>query len=248
MKRFVYLLLLLFVFFGRMAAQSTAYVLQGGLSCGLQKWDNSFDREPLWADHFALAIESINNEDDKSSIFLQIGYHIKGSALRFRYYNYNSGFPGGVTTEPYKFRNISLILGAKQKIPKGESGNTRYFYFGGIRGDYTLSTNIDELAAQYGGNAYAALIYPNVGFMNRWLFGASAGLGIEYDLSELIGGEIKLSIHPDFTLQYNQPPIGNIINPYNPTTTTTIGERRIRNTTVELSVGIRLLHKVEVVN
>jgi hypothetical protein len=247
MKRFVCLLLLLFVIFGRINAQSTVYVLQGGLSCGLQKWDNSFDREPLWADHVALAIESVNNDDDRSSLFMQIGYHIKGSALRFRYYNYNTGFPGGVSTEPYKFRNISMILGAKQKIAR-ESGNSRYFYFGGIRGDYTISTNIDELGAKYGNSAYAAILYPNVGYMNRWLFGVSAGVGIEYDFSELIGGEIKLSVHPDFTLQYNQPAIGNVLNPFNPGTTTTISERRIRNTTVELSVGLRLLHKVEIVN
>jgi hypothetical protein len=228
--------------FGRMTAQSTAFVLQGGLTAGLQKWDNSFDREPLFAEHVALSIESVDNEKNTGSIFLQIGYHVKGSALRFRYYDYNSGFPGGVSTEPYKFRNLSLVLGAKQKFVRGTSGTSRYYYFGGVRGDYTVSTNLDELATKHSQSSfYNAGIYPFTGYVNKFMFGVSAGIGAEFAFSELIGGEVKLSVSPDFTLQYNQPPIPNVIV-YSGVTS--ISERRIRNTAIELSFGLRLLRKV----
>lgn len=240
MTRFVFAFIAIAVCFGQITAQSTAFVFQGGLTTGLQKWDNSFSRQPLFAYHGAIAIESVNNDEDKSSVFMQFGYHVKGSATRFRYYNINSGFPSGTFSQRFEFRNLSLVLGAKQKFPLGSSGRTRYYYFGGLRGDYTLSTNIDELAAtQY---SYGA--YPLIGFMNRWMVGVSAGGGLEFNLNEVLGGEIKLSINPDFTLQYNQPSLTTgYNNPYSGGPLV-IQERRIRNTTVEVSFGVRLLRKV----
>lgn len=237
MMRFVSGILLFLAIFGQTAAQSTAYVFQGGLSVGFQKWDNSFDRQALFKYHGALAIESVDNNDDKASVFAQFGYHVRGSATRFRFL-----FQGGGISqfeEEFQFRNLSVILGAKQKFPLGERG--RYFYYGGIRGDYTLSTNIDELGQN---NPYAPLFYPQVGFMNRWTAGVSLGGGIEFPFSELVGGQITLSAHPDFLLQYNQPAIPNVIDPFNPGQNRTIPERRIRNITIELTFGLRLLRKV----
>ena len=237
MTRLILCVLLFNANFGQTTAQSTAYVFHGGLSVGFQKWDNSFDRQALYKYHGALSIESVNNDDDRSSIFAQFGYHIRGSATRFRFF-----FQGGGIdqfSEEFQFRNLSVILGAKQKYPLGE--RAKYFYYGGIRGDYTLSTNIDELGRS---NPYAPLYYPQVGFMNRWMAGASLGGGIEFPFSELIGGQIMLSVHPDFLLQYNQPAIPNVIDPFNPGQNTTIQERRIRNVSIELSFGLRLLRKV----
>ena len=76
--------------------------------------------------------------------------------------------------------------------------------------------------------------------------GASLGGGIEMPFNDLIGGQLTLSVHPDFTYQYDQPSISNVTNPYDPTGSTkiTIPERRIRNITIELSFGLRLLRKV----
>lgn len=218
-------------------AQSTAFVLNGGLSVGLQKWDNSFDRQPLYKYHAALSIESVNNDNDNASIFAQFGYHIRGSATRFRFFYQGGGIDQ--FSEEFIFRNLSLILGGKQKFPLGV--RSKYFYYGGVRGDYTLSTNIDELGAS---NIYARIYYPQVGFMRRWMAGVSLGGGIEFPFSELIGGQLMLSVHPDFLYQYDQPAIPNVINPLYPGQTTTIQERRIRNVTVELSFGLRLLRKV----
>lgn len=227
------------------SAQSTAYVFGGGLSVGTQRWGNSFDRQALFAWHGTLGIESVNNEDDRASLFAQVGYHVKGSAVRF--WNIRTGGDYFRSSEQFKFNNISLILGAKMKKPLG-SGQARYFYFGGIRGDYTVSTNLDELAEknQLSSNPYAYAIYPFEGFVRKVVGGVSVGGGLQLPLTELIGAEFKLSLHPDFTYQYNQPPLPNVIvyDPTRPGQNITIEQRQIRNTTLELSVCLRLLRKV----
>lgn len=242
MRPSISLLLLLSVLCGPSFAQSTAYVLKGGLSLGTQKWDNA-DRQLLFAGHAALAIESVDNEEDRAALFAQFGYHVRGSATRFRFVNFD-GFPGGSFSEGFRFNNLSLILGAKQKFPLG-SGRSRYYYFGGVRGDYTLSTNIDNLTQ---GNPCALGVYPFIGGVQRWMVGVSAGGGLEFKFSELIGGQLELSLHPDVTLQYRQPS-ANLTLPGDCTINgqpmqVTIPERRIRNTTIELSLGLRLLRKV----
>lgn len=240
--RIVIALLLNIGFFGLIAAQSTAYVIHFGPTAGLQKWDNASGREPLFQYHAALSMESINNEDNKGSFYMQLGYHVKGSATRYRFYNIISGTPGGTYTERFKFNNFSFSLGAKQRFKENNSGTVRYFYFGGIRADYTYSTNIDNLRGS--SNACNPGFYPLMGGVQRWMAGFSVGGGLEFDLSELIGGQIQLSVHPDVTPQYRQNAIPNVIDICNPGAIYNIPERRIRNTTVELSIGLRLLKKV----
>lgn len=241
MTRIVFVFILLTVFLNLLEAQSTAYVFNVGPSLGLQKWDNGGDRQILFAYHASLAIESVDNENDRGSIFAQFGYHVKGSANRLRFF-----FQGGdieTYTENFRYNNLSLLLGAKQKFPFGSSGRARYFYFGGIRCDYTLSTNIDNLASR---NIYTFAYYPQVGAMSRWMGGVTVGGGIQFEFGELVGGQFSLSVNPDLTTQINQPSV-TVIDPFNPGQTRTIPAQRIRNTTLELSLGLRLLRKVEYV-
>jgi len=237
-------LLLLAFFFGQLSAQSTAYILQGGPTLGSQKWENGGDQQVLFKYHVALAIESVNNEDDKSAGFLQIGYHVKGSAVRN---NFANVFTGGNSrfSKEYRFNNLSVAVGAKQKFALGTNG-MRYFYFGALRGDYTLSSNIKDLNDEYGAN-YVNIFDPQDEYVKRLMFGLSIGGGLQLNFSELIGGQLTLSICPDITNQYRQPAIPNIIDPFGSGANITIPERRIRNTAVEISFGIRLLHKVEIV-
>ncbi len=228
----------------QLVAQSTAYVINAGPTIGIQKWDNSFDREPLFKYHLALSIESVDNEDDRGALFAQFGYHVKGSANRFSFFQPGSGGIQ-VFSEQFRFNNLSMTLGAKGKFPIGLSGRGRYFYFGGIRGDYTLNTNIDDLGNN---NPFLRLYYPQIGFMNRWMMGVSFGGGLEFKMSELVGGQLMLSVNPDVTNQYSQPTIPNVIDPFNPGQSTNISQRRIRNTTLEISFGLRLLRKVEYID
>ncbi len=240
--RKIFTLLLLAFLLGHLSAQSTAYVINAGPTLGSQKWDNGGERQVLFKYHAALAIESVNNEEDKSAGFLQIGYHVKGSANRTNFIFNNGG--GGTVTREYRFNNLSLAIGAKQKFPFGTNG-ARYFYFGALRGDYTLSSNIKDLGDEYGLN-FINVYDPQDQFVKRLMFGLSIGGGLQFAFSELIGGQFTLSVSPDVTNQYRQPAIPNVIDPYGGGNIT-IPERRIRNTTVELSFGLRLLRKVEIV-
>lgn len=244
MLRFLLISAILAQAFGPLAAQSTAYVFNVGPTLGTQKWDNSLNRQILFAWHAALSVESVNNESDKSSLFAQLGYHVKGSANRYQFFNSQGGFRA--QTEQFKFNNICLLIGAKQKFSFGPSGRSKYYYFGGIRGNYTVSNNLRQLKernpqlVQYG-------IYPFEGGVRKWSGGLSVGGGIQFDFAELIGGQLQLSVNPDVTNQYFQGPIPNVIDPYGSGQTFTIPERRIRNTTLEISLGLRLLRKVEFV-
>lgn len=225
-------------------AQGAAFGIKGGLTVGMQRWDESFQREPLFRYHGIVFIESLP-EDDQFLLFAQAGYHIKGSAMRTFATYYEVGgayqrFPG--VNIPFEFRNVSLTLGGKRKYDFGI--DKKVYYLLGIRGDYTLSTKlrpdfIDE-------NSPDVRIYPIEGFVRKVNYGATFGGGLEWMFSEYVGGLLEFSINPDFSLQYNQPAIPNVPNP-NPnfgSSTITIPERRIRNLTFEVTLGFRFLHKV----
>lgn len=232
-------------------AQDYAFGVKGGFTLGLQQWNTSFSsREPLYRYHGLVFIESAE-EDEPWSLFAQGGYNIKGSSLRFRRQTFT--LPDGRTqtfgglTIPFEFRNLTLTLGAKQKFDLGLS-DSKWYYSLGIRGDYTISTKlrpdgIDET------DPYA-IFYPIEGFVNKFNYGISVGGGMELPFSELIGLVVEITVNPDFSKQYNQPRIDNVINPspWASERTTTIGERSISNTTVELTLGFRFLHKYIIVD
>jgi hypothetical protein len=218
-------------------AQSTVYTIMGGPSIGNQKWDNNSDQSLLFRYHGALRIETLNQDEDKSSVFAQVGYHIRGSRQRFRFFTPGGGVQNNGVN--YQFRNLSLLFAAKSKKDYGPK--SKFYYYGGVRGEYNLSTNLTDLSQL---NPNFTIYYPSNGFVRKWTGGFSGGAGFEFNIRELIGAHVELALHPDFTLQYNQPAIGNIIDPNNPGNTITLSERRIRNFTLEISTGIRLIKKV----
>jgi hypothetical protein len=217
--------------------QSTVYTFMGGLSGCNQKWDNASNQSMLFKYHGALRIETLNNEEDNASVFAQIGYHVRGSRQRFRFFFPNGGAQN--TGINYEFNNLALILGGKSKRDFGVKN--KFYYFGGIRGEYTVNTNLSELSQI---NPIFTIYYPSDGFVQKWILGGSGGAGLELKLKELVGANIEFSIHPDFTRQYRQPALGNVIDPNNPGVPITVGERQIRNISFELSVGLRLIRKV----
>jgi len=78
-------------------------------------------------------------------------------------------------------------------------------------------------------------------------YGVYIGGGLEFALSELVGAVVELNVSPDFSFQYQQPPIGNITDPFTGNSFN-IAERKIVNVVLELSVGIRFLRVVEYVD
>jgi len=210
--------------------------VKGGPLIGTQNWNNS-QRGPLISGHVILGVESWQ-EDDLNSLFAQIGYHNRGSSLRQVFLNPTTGF--NPQSRSFVFRNLALTVGAKRRI---SLGTWRPFYSVGLRGEYTLGTNLDEFQDD---NFTAPTAYPLNEFVMPWNYGIYAGGGTELKLTEYIGAVFELSVNPDLSRQYFQPPLNNvsIYNPWNGQTQTSLRERTIRNVSLEFTVGLRFLRKV----
>lgn len=217
--------------------QSFAWGLKGGLTVGYQKWQNT-PRDLLFKYHGILFIESLPAGND-FALFGQVGYHVKGSALRNLQVNLGGGGVFRPPAETYEFNNLSLVLGAKQKFNWKEYAKA--FYAFGIRGDYTLSTNLDEFQQN---NVQYRAFFPSDFFVRKLNYGVYIGGGLEFALNDLIGAMVEFSVAPDFSFQYRQPAIGNVTDPFT-FQLVNIPERKILNVALELTVGLRFLRVVE---
>lgn len=216
-------------------AQSFIFGPKLGPTLALQQWDG-FQRDVLVAWHAAAFIESYE-EGNPSSLYAQLGYHVRGSAER----NLQVDIIQGSTfrrVQKYKFNNISLLLGAKRILDM--DSKYKPFYTLGIRGEYTVNTNL----GRYVGSVYE-IYFPNNAFVNKFNYGVSAGGGFQYELSDLVGGSVELTISPDLSKQYFQTRLDNVIDPRNVGSTRTLREQNVRNLSLEISVSLRLLRKVE---
>lgn len=236
------LLLLLSCTWLVVAAQNSAFGIKGGLTLGIQNWNN-FQQDPLLKYHGILFIESADSEE-RFSLFAQGGYHLKGSAIRNR--NFFSPINGQFYRPPaqeFIFKNISLTLGAKRKFEVGSKN--RAFYLFGIRGDYTLGTNLSKYRELNELNN--SLFFPDDAFVRKWNYGLTLGGGFELPFADLVGAVLEFTINPDFSFQYKQPRINNVYDPYTGQSRS-ISERTIRNVTFEVTLGIRLLRIVEYID
>lgn len=219
----------------QLSAQSYAVTVKGGPSIGYQRWDEG-NRNALWAYHFALGIEGAP-KGGGGAMYAQGGYHVRGSAIRFRPVSFH-GLTLNQRTDKFEFNNLSIQLGFKNRDVS--ESRILYYYFG-LRGEYTLSTNLK----QYEDFVRTGLIYyPAQEFVRKFNYGISVGGGWEFSFSDYINGFIELSFHPDFSRQYDQPSIPNVIDPFLPGTTRTFPERRIVNYTGEISIGLRFLREI----
>ncbi|MFT4664798.1 MAG: opacity protein-like surface antigen [Polaribacter sp.] len=225
------------------------YGAKGGLSIGLQKWNN-FEKDPLFSYQGALYIETLP-VDKKFSVFAQSGYHVRGSAVRFNIININGGNQGRVTRK-FEFNNISLAVGAKQRYEVAPQ--TFAYYMLGIRGEYTLNTNLCNYT-DVRDNGFTTSerecpfdVFDD--FTRDWNYGMILGGGVEFEFAERVGMLIEFSVNPDISQQYQQqagiPRIFN--NGSTNSNTNTYSEQLVRNTTLELSIGIRLLRLVEYID
>lgn len=224
----------------RLNAQSFVFGPKFGPLIGNQQWQG-FQRDPLFDLHAMVFIETYS-EDNDGSLFAQLGYHRRGSALRNIAYNTALGFRP--SSRAFRFNNAVLTLGAKKVF--AETNLFRSFYAVGIRGEYTINTNLDEFSFS---NPNFFSFYPQDAFVRHWNYGLYAAAGVEIELWKLVGLQIDLSVNPDVSLQYYQPPIDNVtvITITGDTMTTNISEREIRNLTFEISFGFRFLRLVEYV-
>ena len=238
------LLLFAIAFFSSNAQEYGGYYfgVKGGLLLGTQSWNN-FERDPLIKYHGIAFIESLD-ESGQFSLFAQAGFHRKGSAIRGRnFINLSNGETFRPSAQEFIFNNAVLTLGGKKRNWLTES--SKWYYMFGLRGDYTVTTNLDEYKAL--NEANGGLFFPSDSFVKKINYGVTLGGGLEIDLNEVIGALVEFTVNPDFSLQYRQPSIPNVYNPYTQTNST-IGERTIRNITFEVSVGFRFLRKVEYID
>lgn len=226
MNRLLFLFIIMAINSG-LEAQSFYFGPKGGIGINVQQW-NSFQRDPLFSPFGDLYIESYA-EDSPSSLYAQLGYHIRGSALRL------VGFSGSFSNA-FKFNNLVFVAGAKRVLSMEKK--MRPYYLVGIRAEYNLGTNLDDFSGQQ------SAFYPISFYVNKIVYGFTVGGGFDYDIKELIGGFIEFTVNPDVARQYDQPSIPNVISPYDGRSIT-IPNREIRNLSFEITIGLRFLRKVE---
>jgi len=240
-------LISLFCFLDLAAQGGSAFGIKVGPTVGFQRWTSSRESQLLLRFHGIAYIETYG-EDSEYALFAQAGYHVRGGALRLRggAFMSQNGLLFSIPNQvyPYEFNNISLTLGAKQRFL---SNNSAFYWLVGIRGEYTVGTNLEDYHPENDPLAQFNLIHPFPGTAVRKInYGISAGGGIDFMFSELVGGLIELTVNPDFSNQYMSPAFQ--YNDISNGNVRTIQERNIKNITVELSIGIRLLRIVEYVN
>ena len=238
-KKFIAIIILSSFYFSSVFSQSYYFGLKGGPSFGYQKWE-TYNQSPVLTYHVSTFIESYSDINPMNALYAQLGFHNRGSALRGALgYTYDDVIYR-LPTKNFIFKNISLALGAKRRHEFRD--NIDYFYSFGLRAEYTIGTNLEDFTIF--NQRQSIPYYPDDLFVKKFLYGAQVGGGLEFAISELIEGLFELTINPDLSNQYDQPQIGSIIDPYRPANTITIDRRRIKNTTIEVTFGIRFMRKV----
>lgn len=223
----------IFLFISDGLSQSYAFGIKAGPTFGYQTWNDQTRRNSILTRyHGAIFIESHENDIDRTSFYGQAGYHIRGSAVRFRGGVNIDGMTIPPRTSALEFHNVGINLGVKGKRDLAE--NQKWFYSIGLRAEYTIDYQLD--------------IYQSFGpFVEPFNYGISIGGGWQYNFTELIGIVAELGIHPDFSRQIYVPPIPNWPDPFTGINRT-LPEQVIRNAAVELSIGFRFLRKIEYID
>ncbi len=203
-----------------------------GPTIATQNW-GGFERRAMFNYHAAFFIESLD-PDFKGCFFAQLGYHSRGSGL-------NVFQIGGTTSgQSFNFRNLSLMAGAKKRLLT-KTLQTPY-YFVGVRAEYQLSNNLVDIQERF-----ASPFFPVPEYVNDFVYGITFGGGIEFLGGDLVHPALELTISPDLSFQYQSPAIGNVLNPFN-NQPTTLPERSIRNITIELTLVIRFMRRVVLID
>jgi hypothetical protein len=229
-------------------AQGTVYGIKGGLAVGNQSFNNgpTTSNGLLFKPYGDLFIESAPS-DNSGVMYLQVGYHPRGHAKRFPAGAYINSQGQQQAFESFSqefiFHNVGLTLGFKKR---NILNNPNAYYLLGLRGEYTVDNNL--ATASNGGGIYS-LYNPTSDFVNKFVYGLSLGGGYEFAFSELTGGFIEFSVHPDIGRQYFQPAIQvNFRDPFSGQNITSIPEQSIRNLSFEITVGFRFLRKIEYID
>ena len=237
LKRFILissLVLVSAVIFG----QSYWFGPKLGGAMSFQSWGDGtsgggLNRDPLFSINGDIMVESYD-EFKKGALYASLGYHTRGSSIQF--FSFNNAFS---TRQGYRFNNIVLELGGKRSLNLSKDFDP-YFIIG-IRGEYTIGTNLKNFESQ--NSPYT----PNDVFVRKFNYGVTAGGGFEMEMSELSNIFFEFSIQPDLSYQYESPP-ARVIDPFQMNQTVDLPLRRVRNLSLELKIGVKFLRKVEYID
>lgn len=212
-------------------SQSFWFGPKGVVSFNVQNW-NGFERDPYLSFNGDIYIAT-HDEFSRGSLYAQLGFHTRGSSTRVNFFN------GNAFNQSFQFDNLVLEVGAKQKLTS--ETNAGPYYIVGLRGEYTLGTNLGEYVR------FNSAFYPIDDFVRKFNYGVTVGGGWDFEFSELIGGLIELTVNPDLSNQYEQQAIANVVNPFNGQSVS-LSERRVRNLTFEVKFGLRFMRKIEYID
>lgn len=231
------LLIVLFLCNNILSGQSYWFGAKGGVAMNNQSWGNggtglSFNRNPLFSLNGDIFLESYD-ELKKGALYAQLGYHTRGSALRF--ISFNNSFNSLVK---YQFRNVVLELGAKKSLNLDKEFDT--YFFMAVRGEYTVGDNLNSFVN------FNEIISSE--YIRKFNYGITVGGGFEMEMSELSNVFLEFSIQPDLSFQYEQFPIENIRSPWPPNDRISLPLTQVRNLSIEAKVGFKFLRKIEYID
>lgn len=213
--------------------QSFWFGAKGGGGMNFQSWGNgltqNINRDPIFSLNGDIFIESFD-EFNRGSLYAQFGYHTRGSSIRF--VSFNNLFE---TQQGFRFNNLVLEAGARKTFSINKS--VFPYYHVGLRGEYTVSTNLDDY------KIFNNLFYPMNEFVRKFNYGVSFGGGFIKPVTELSDLFLDITISPDLSFQYEQPPIPNVIDPIT-FQRVSLELRQVRNLSIEAKIGIRFLRRV----
>lgn len=231
MKNYVLIIAFLFIAMTLSAQEEddfqygTYYTVKAGVGLNNQNWSKGLNRGLMFGPMVEVSAETYDS-GSLSSIYASAGYHQRGSAI--------SGF-GYRNISTYRFHNLSVEFGGRRKA--FESDVWHGYYLLGLRGEYTISHNLDKQARTSAFN----IVDPT--FVRRFNYGVTIGGGFEY---EIIAGKkllVELAFSPDLSVQYDQPyVIGPILNPFDTTRDIFVDPQQVRNYSLELRLGYKWLY------
>lgn len=223
------LTLVLFISAWTLSAQSFHFGPKGGTGISYQQWNGS-DRSPIIPLHFDMFMETLD-DDGKGAIYGQLGLHTRGSSTRVR-----NIFNNSIGRTSFKYQNISLGAGIKKRLDIDRS--PVIYYQAGIRGEYTVATNLSEFD---GVNITGT--FPLEAFVQKFNYGITVGGGFEFDLGRNFQPFLEFNFMPDLSAQYDQFQSIEINDPFT-NTIRTIPARTVRNISLEVTLGLKFLREV----
>lgn len=200
--------------------------IKAGPTIANQTWNNS-ERRVALTYHFTGFVETLDPEE-RGSLYAQLGLHNRGSSVGIS--NFRSRWN-------YNFKNIALELGARRILDQEMLG-ARPYYSVGIRGEYNVTNNLEEIT-----QGFQEIIFnnPNLNngsftiedpvFLNKFVYGISIGGGLQFYGSEFFNTAVELRVSPDIGFQYDRVVSAN-------------SSTQIRNVSVEISLVLRFLREV----